>query len=97
MAHHYQVLAKNVVFKNYELDLIAYDLQLKEIVFIEVKTRQTDLYGHPSRAVNKLKLRALNRVAKEYLQSKGLRNFYRFDIIAVTQSGIEHFENVTWP
>ena len=94
---HYLIIDKNVVFKNYELDLVALDRRFNEIVFIEVKTRHTSWYGHPSNAVNRLKLRSLNRAARGYLQAKGLRNLYRFDIIAVTPQGVEHFENITWP
>jgi len=93
----YLIIDKNVVFKNYELDLVVLDRRHNEIVFVEVKTRHHPQFGHPSSAVKRLKLRSLNRAAKAYLQAKGLRNLYRFDIIAVTPSGVEHFENITWP
>jgi putative endonuclease len=86
-----------VSFKNYELDIVALDPRFNEIVFIEVKTRQTEFFGLPSNAVNYLKLRSLNRAAKAYLRAQGLHNLYRFDIISVTPGKMEHFENVTWP
>jgi len=93
----YQILEKNLSFKNHEIDLIALDQRYQEIVFVEVKTRQTSFYGNPSQAVNRAKLKSLQYVAQHYLTIKGLRNLYRFDIIAVTPGGVEHFENITWP
>jgi putative endonuclease len=93
----YQILEQNLSFKNHEIDLIALDKRFQEIVFVEVKTRQTSFYGHPSNAVNRQKLKSLQYVARRYLASKGLLNLYRFDIIAVTPGRVEHFENVTWP
>ncbi|HEX9817874.1 MAG TPA: YraN family protein [Patescibacteria group bacterium] len=93
----YQILEQNLSFKNHEIDLIALDKRFQEIVFVEVKTRQTSFYGNPSQAVNRAKLRSLQFVAHRYLYARGLRNLYRFDIIAVTPQGVEHFENVTWP
>lgn len=86
-----------MVFKQCELDLVALDQNHQEIVFVEVKTRQSESFGHPSEAVTPKKLRSVRQAAKAYLASKGLRNCYRFDIISVTPAGVEHFENVTWP
>lgn len=93
----YQILDTNSAYKWYELDIIALDPQHDEIVFVEVKTRGSTFFGNPSSAVNRHKLRSLNRAARQYLRTTGLRNDYRFDIISVTPEGVEHFENVTWP
>ena len=93
----YQILDRNLVFKKHEIDLIALDKRHQELVFVEVKTRQTGQFGNPSNAVGKTKLKSLQYVAQQYLRTTDLRNLYRFDIIAVTPGGVEHFENVTWP
>lgn len=66
-----------------EIDIIALDIELDEIVFIEVKTRASDKDGHPSQAVNKKKLLSMRKVAKAWLYKHNLANDYRFDIISV--------------
>lgn len=92
----YQILDVNVRVKNSELDIVAWDRERDEIVFVEVKTRRTDFYGSPSEAVNDKKLATMMRVASHYLQIKRLAKDYRFDIITITPSGVRHFENVSW-
>lgn len=96
--HGYRILDSNVSFNNHEIDLVALDSQLSEVVFVEVKTRFSDEYGHPSHAVDRSKLRNMQYVADWYRRLKKLENDFRFDIITViSDTGeIEHFENVTW-
>lgn len=60
-----------VVARNYRLsagdaeaDIIAWDGD--ELVIVEVKTRESDVYGPPERAIDEDKRRALQRVAREY-------------------------------
>lgn len=85
-------------FKNQEIDIVALDRAVDEIVFIEVKTRTSDEYGHPSRAVNRDKLKNIQYVAGVFRRRHRLDKDYRFDIITVIvdTNEIEHFENVTW-
>ncbi|HEX7017633.1 MAG TPA: YraN family protein [Patescibacteria group bacterium] len=94
----YQILDVNVSFNTQEIDIIALDTELDEIVFVEVKSRWSDEYGHPSKAVTREKLRNIQYVAGVYRQQRKLDKDYRFDIITVITdtSEIEHFENVTW-
>jgi putative endonuclease len=93
----YQILAENLLFKTYEIDLIALDKQYQELVFVEVKTRRTAYFGSPSQTVDHRKIKAMHKAARAYLYRKGLRNNYRFDIITVTSGKIAHYQNVTWP
>ena len=92
----YQILDINIRIKNNEVDIIALDKSYDEVVFIEVKTRNTDFYGNPSSAVNNKKIASMNMVACAYLRDKRLQKDYRFDIITVTPAGVEHFENISW-
>lgn len=94
----YQILDLNVSFNNQEIDIVAVDTELNELVFIEVKTRTHSEFGHPSQAVDRLKLRNLQFVARAYRREHKLDKDYRFDIITLTTDTgeIEHFENVTW-
>ena len=86
-----------MIFKRYEIDIVALDNQTDELVFIEVKTRKSASYGHPSYAVNYKKILKLKKGAEFFLKYTDLQNFYRFDIIAITPGRVEHFENITWP
>lgn len=92
----YQILATNVRSKNYELDIVALDTALREIVFIEVKTRSSEFFGLPTQAVGYKKFKSLRIAAFAYLQAQQLDNSFRFDIISVLPGKIEHYENVTW-
>lgn len=81
-----------------EVDIVARDGNT--LVFIEVKTRHTLVYGTPFEAVDSRKQRQISRVAQEYLQVKGLNDCpARFDVVAVLldrlerPSRIDHIKN----
>lgn len=95
--NNFQIISTNPVFKKYEIDIVALDQQTDELVFVEVKTRKSDTYGHPSKAVNKNKIRSMRIGAELFLKYTDLQNFYRFDIITITPGRVEHFDNITWP
>jgi len=86
----YEILDRN--FKNItgrvigEIDIIAKDREMNELVFVEVKTREYQKYKDtlPEENITPSKLRKLNRIATRYLQEKNLREeHYRFDAISV--------------
>jgi putative endonuclease len=62
----YQIVARNyrLASGRAEADLIARDGE--DLVIVEVKTRETDAYGPPDRAVGTEKLRHMSWVAKDY-------------------------------
>lgn len=96
----YRIIATNIQIGLTEIDIIAVDKNFDELVFVEVKTRGSDSFGHASRAVGHKKITAMRKVAAAFLKStnRELRQKdYRFDIITVTGSELEHFENITWP
>jgi putative endonuclease len=92
-----------IVEKNYrkpygEIDIIARDGDT--LVFIEVKTRQSTVFGTPFEAVDQRKQRQISRVAQEYLQVHAYFDMpARFDVIGVRLDrenrlvGIEHLKN----
>lgn len=92
----YQLIDTNVAVGRTEIDIIAFDRNNHELVFVEVKKRNSGIWGHPSQAVNWKKRRNLYTAARAYLRQQKLDYDYRFDIIAVTINKIEHFENITW-
>ncbi len=93
----WQILERNVQLGHQEIDIIAFDPQYQEIVFVEVKTRHHNDYGDPALSVNERKLRALTTASAKYIRNHHCHHDYRFDIIAVLPEKIEHFVNVTWP
>lgn len=92
----FQILDTNVRVGRWELDIVALDRRYSEVVFIEVKTRSSVTFGHPSGAVGFKKRQAMLRAAVTYLRTKRLDADFRFDVITVSPDGTEHFENVTW-
>jgi putative endonuclease len=78
-----------VVARNYrtmsgsgEIDLVAW--QGETLVFVEVKTRATDAFGDPDRAVDAEKEDRLRRAARDYARRAGVDwERTRFDIVTV--------------
>ena len=90
------ILETNFCFGTHEVDIIALDLAVNELVFFEVKTRSQDFSGNPSAAVNRKKLLSLQKAAAAYRKERKTDLDYRFDILAVLPNSIEHYENITW-
>jgi putative endonuclease len=93
LAHRFlQRLKFRIVARNYrprsgpgEIDLIAWDRDT--LVFVEVKTRRTDEYGSPDRAVDHEKRLALVRAAREYARRANVEwPHVRFDLVSVVMS-----------
>lgn len=86
-----------------EIDLIALDAG--RVVFVEVKSRKSNVAGRPEEAVNAAKQRKLTRLALEYLKRRGWlgTKSARFDVVAVTwptsepQPEIVHYRNAFEP
>lgn len=79
----YEILEKNYRKQCGEVDIIARDRGA--LVFIEVKTRRSSLYGSPHDAVDQRKQRQLSKIAQEYLVSRRLQDIVaRFDVLGVT-------------
>lgn len=95
LKENYQILETNYRFKRLEIDIIALDKNNNDLVFIEVKTRSNSFFGNPSLAVNRKKLYNLQKVAQHFLLKEKLDNLFRFDIIAISASQVEHFKNIT--
>lgn len=64
-----------------ELDLVAVDGD--ETVFVEVKTRSGEAYGHPFEAITPAKLSRLRRLAFAWCDARGERRRIRVDAISV--------------
>ena len=78
----YIILERNFYWKQGEIDIIAKDKN--EIVFIEVKSRSNKLFGIPSEAVTKQKIKHLFRTARYFLyKNKMINEYIRFDVVEI--------------
>ena len=77
-----KVLERNYRTRLGEIDLVC--REKRTIVFVEVKTRTSGLYGEGMEAVNARKQHKLHRLAQQYLQSYRLESAdVRFDVLSV--------------
>lgn len=90
LAHRFlQKSGYRVVARNYrppsgagEIDLVAWDGEV--LVFIEVKTRASDEFGSPDRAVGRQKESHVERAARDFARRAGVpAEAIRFDIVNV--------------
>lgn len=82
----YNILARNIRFSRYELDIVAEDEYF--LVFAEVKTRsccypESGGYGTPGRAVNSKKRTDTIKAANEYINKNPTDKQPRIDVIEI--------------
>lgn len=94
----YKVICSNYRFMKGEIDIICENKN--EIVFVEVKTRTSDLIS-PTAAVTRKKQALLIKVANQYIQSNCINKEGRFDIISIVcnkqKEYIEHIPSAFYP
>ena len=87
----YTIIARNYRYKRSEIDLIVQ----KEnwLVFVEVKMRTSRAFGFPEESVKEVKRKKILEGAAQYLQETNWQGNVRYDIVAIHQLEIEHFED----
>jgi putative endonuclease len=84
----YKIIERNFRCRLGELDLIAQ--HRTELVFVEVRCRQGQVYGWPEETIDVNKQRKLRKLASFYLQRNNIcEQFCRFDVVAITFQGTE--------
>ncbi len=79
----YEIICQNFRSKQGEIDIVAKDKD-ETIVFVEVKTRTSLIYGVPAEAVNDTKIEHILKTAKYFLYSRKMRDKnIRIDVIEV--------------
>ncbi|MCU0844159.1 MAG: YraN family protein [Spirochaetes bacterium] len=96
-ARGFDILERNYRFgRTGEIDLIARRGDL--VVFAEVKSRNTAVYGGPLYAINERKKRTIRLIASQYLAARPALNVrsitFRFDMIAVYGGAVEWIEDI---
>jgi len=77
----FKILETNWRYHHKEIDIIAMDKEF--LVIVEVKTRNTDYFGYPEQAVNRMKKRFLTEAANAYIFKNNIEPEVRFDIVAI--------------
>jgi putative endonuclease len=94
----YHILERNYRAGKVELDIIC--KHENEIIFVEVKTRTSDMMAFPEQAVGRAKQRNIRLAAEQYLTQNELSGVCRFDIVAVIKGDkfeIEHIQDAFYP
>ena len=87
----YELVARNWRCRTGELDLIV--RRGAEVVFCEVKSRATTLYGAPAEAVNHDKRQRIRHLAARWIEESRIRPAQiRFDVAAVLGDELEVIE-----
>lgn len=95
----YGFVAENHRYQRAEIDLIFKDDSRKILVFVEVKTRKSKLFGEPEESVTEHKQLQLVKSAEGFLINHEEYYDYekRFDVVAISFNGkenkINHIEN----
>jgi len=85
-------LERNFVTPFGEADIIAYKRGM--YVFVEVKTRESDIFGLPSEAVDRRKRQKYVAIAEFYCLQGGRELLVRFDVASVYDGKIlEYIES----
>lgn len=78
----YRIVARNLHLAGGEIDLVALDG--RTVCFIEVRARSSDRLGSALESVTRKKRRQLTKLARSFLQARGLEGVEtRFDVAAV--------------
>ena len=92
----FKILETNRKFsKLCEIDIIALDKNT--LVFIEVKTRKTDICGKPFEAITKTKYKNIKTGLFLYLQENPQYKKFRIDAISILlkpEFKVEHLKNI---
>ena len=92
----YKILERNRHFSRLcEIDIIAQDKDT--LVFVEVKTRKTDICGHPLEAITKTKYKNIKTGLSLYLQENPNYKKYRIDVVSILlkpKLEIKHLKNI---
>lgn len=104
IAHGYLILQRNFHIRFGEIDIIAVDKNTipQQLIFVEVKTRTSDLFGLPQESITYQKREKMLKTALHFMNSstQNLPHIWRMDAIAVKLTKnlqvteIKHFKNI---
>ena len=95
----YVIIKRNYRNGHAEIDIIA---QIeKQLVIVEVKTRNTSKFGDPEQSVSSKKQQLLAQATEAYLLNHDLDLMVRYDIISIIKNQykteVTNLEDAFWP
>jgi len=82
----YQIIETNYRCRDGEVDIIAKEQDM--LVFVEVRTKKSFLFGTPEESITQRKKEKLRAVAEDYRQNHdGLPPEWRIDVVAIQMDG----------
>ena len=95
----FEILDRNYRWGKSEIDIIC--KRDNFLVVVEVKTRQTQVYGQPFEAVTRSKQRQIIKVTNQYIKENQIDLEVRFDVVSIIknqfQTKIDHIEGAFYP
>lgn len=95
----YKIVDRNIKTSYFEIDIIAEKNNL--YIFVEVKTRTSNIYGGADGAISSRKIKSIKRGAGRYIfKNKIDENMVRFDFISVDinknekSAKIKHYKDI---
>ena len=90
----YVLVATNYRCRWGEVDIVAQEGD--DLVFVEVRTRRSVLYGTPEESITAVKARKLVATAQEFLQAHDqVHAGWRIDLIAIRLDGDRRVQDIT--
>jgi len=77
----YKIVERNWRFKHWEVDIIASKGNCMH--FFEIKTRTSDMYGHPEESIGRKKMTNLRNAAEEYQYLHPEWKYVQFNVLAI--------------
>ena len=77
----YSMVERNWRFKHWEVDIIASKGNCMH--FFEIKTRTSEMYGHPEESISRKKMTNLRNAAEEYQYLHPEWKYIQFDVLAI--------------
>lgn len=98
----YEILSRDWRVGHRDLDIVARTPDNATVVFVEVKTRTSDVVTKPDDAVDLRKIRNIGYAANAYVKEQNIVDDLRFDIITIVgdsddNAQLEHAENAFNP
>lgn len=94
----YYICQKNYKKISGEIDIVAYDKERNEYVFVEVKTRSNNKFGYPEEALDDAKLEKIMDTAELWLEENNKDDMeWRIDLIGIEKEKdikINHIINI---
>ena len=91
----YKIIKRNYRVRNGEIDIIA-KAPDDTLVFIEVKARSNQSYGHALESITPTKLQKIRKTSLFYIykNQNETEHTYRYDVIYFQNNRMEHLENI---